>query len=323
MRSSPARRRKLPPPPARPRPSTPRLSAALRSAGLIVAGRGNVGRSLARAFEAAGHGVRLVPVRSGLARLIRAAVSLPHAIVFLAIPDDAVPVVAAELAAAGSRLPPGAAFVHVSGALALSALEPLGAHHAVGSFHPLQAFPEPRSPAAFRGIVVAIDGSTEALRRRLTVLTRALGARPKHVDDRHRVLYHAAAVFASNYADALLDVAVGLLEAAGWSKKEAVEGLTALMEGTLANVRKRGPAAGLTGPIRRGDAGTVGRHLVALSALEHSEPRRRQHLVDLYRMLGAIALEIAERAGLESAAAEPVARALTRKVAATRRRRRA
>jgi predicted short-subunit dehydrogenase-like oxidoreductase (DUF2520 family) len=215
------------------------------------------------------------------------------------------------------------AFVHLSGALELAALQPLRARHAVGSFHPLQSFPEPRSPAAFRGIAVAVDASAEGLERRLAALARELGAKPKHVDDSRRVLYHAAAVFASNYADVLMDVAVGLLEAAGWSEKEAVAGLGELAQDALANVRKRGAVAALTGPIRRGDAGTVKRHIAGLSALEEAGHAARPQLVDLYRMLGSIALEIAREAGLDPAAAEPVARALTRKVAATRRRRRA
>jgi predicted short-subunit dehydrogenase-like oxidoreductase (DUF2520 family) len=261
--------------------------------------------------------------RRGVKALANELETRPTAIVFLAVPDGAVTEMATRVAAAGSRIPHGVAFVHVSGALELAALRPLRARHAVGSFHPLQSFPEPRPPAAFRGIVVAVDASSEALERRLAALARGLGARPKHVDDSSRVLYHAAAVFASNYADVLLDVAVGLLEAAGWSEGEAVRGLGALAEGALVNVRKRGPVAGLTGPIRRGDAGTVKRHIAALSAIEAAGHQGRPHLVDLYRMLGAIALEIAKEAGLDPAAAEPVARALTRKVAATRRRRRA
>src|SRR5438034_1063402 len=68
------------------------------------------------------------------------------------------------------------------------------------------------------------------------------------------------------------------------------------------------------GPVRRGDALTIRRHLAALGELDE-----RRH-GDLYRMLGAVALEIAKRAGLEPAAAEQTRRALTRKVAATRRR---
>ena len=261
-----------------------------------------------------------MPARHGAEALARKLEELPQAIVFLAVPDGAVTATAAALAAAGSGIPRSVAFVHLSGALQLAALQPLRTRYAVGSFHPLQSFPEPRPPSVFLGIVVAVDANTYALRRRLGTLARALGARPKHVDDSRRVLYHAAAVFASNYEDVLLDVAVGLLKAAGWSEKDAVAGLGALAEGALVNVRKRGPVAGLTGPIRRGDAGTVSRHIAALRAVEAAGLQGRPHLADLYRMLGAIALEIAKEAGLDPAAAEPVARALTRDVAATRRR---
>lgn len=207
--------------------------------------------------------------------------------------------------------------MHLSGALTLNALEALRPRHPIGSFHPLQSFPEPRSPASLRGIVVAVDASSMSLRRRLAGLARVVGARPKRVGDRERVIYHAAAVFASNYVNALLGQAVRLLEASGWSEKEATAGLLALTEGTLANVRKRGVVAALTGPVRRGDVTTVERHLAALAG-SASPP-----VVDLYRMLGSIALEIAVGAGLEPAAAEPMRRALTGKAAATRRRRRA
>ena len=86
-----------------------------------------------------------------------------------------------------------------------------------------------------------------------------------------------------------------------------------LAEGTLANVRLRGPVKALTGPVRRGDTGTVQRHLEALDRLDFGAQ---------YRMLGKIALELAKEAGLEPAAARRMQRALTEKSAATRRRRR-
>jgi predicted short-subunit dehydrogenase-like oxidoreductase (DUF2520 family) len=147
--------------------------------------------------------------------------------------------------------------------------------------------------------------------RRLRALARAIGARPKHVEDRERALYHAAAVFASNYIDVVLAKAVDLLRDAGWSEKAAIDGLLPLTEGVLANVRQRGPIAALTGPVRRGDVSTVEGHLAALQG---------GPVADLYRMLGLIALEIAKEAGLEPAAARRMHRALTQKAAATRRR---
>jgi predicted short-subunit dehydrogenase-like oxidoreductase (DUF2520 family) len=244
--------------------------------------------------------------------------------VFLTVPDSAVAGVAAKLAVAGRAIPETVAFVHTSGALELGALAPLSGRHSVGSFHPLRSFPEPGPPEAFRGIVIGVDANSPSLRRVLNRLARDLGAKPRRVDDSQRALYHAAAVFASNYVVALLAEAVSLLEQSGWTEKEATHGLIPLAEGAVANVMKQGPTAALTGPIRRGDAETVRRHLVALAELDGRSTRRNgPRRVDLYRMLGQVALELAQLAGLEPAATERTRRALTRKVAATRRRSRA
>ncbi|MEO8744302.1 MAG: Rossmann-like and DUF2520 domain-containing protein [Candidatus Dormiibacterota bacterium] len=277
-----------------------------------MAGRGNVGRTLARAFRASGHRVRLTRARSNIPALVRSLESAPAEIVFLAVPDDAVDAMAAELAQAGDRIPRTIAFAHTSGALGLQALEPLGGRHPVGSFHLLQSFPETRSPESLRAIVVAVDASTPGLRRRLARLARDIGARPKHVPDGGRVVYHAAAVFASNYVDALLAEAVTMLGGIGWSEREAKAGLMPLAEGALDNIRKRGAVAALTGPVRRGDVETVRRHLAALGKLDSSSRSRPEpRLDDLYRMLGLIALGIAKEAGLEPAAARRMRRALT------------
>ena len=262
----------------------------------------------------------LTPARDGVPALVRGLHNRPSAIVFLTVPDAAVTSLARQVAAAAG-LPPTAAFVHCSGVLGLDAIAPLAARHAVGSFHPLQSFPKPRDPDAFRGSLVGIDASTTALRRRLQRLARDLGAKPRKVDEADRVVYHAAAVFASNYLVALAGVAVDLLRTIGWSESDAVRGLVPLMRGALGEVAKRGPDAALTGPIRRGDLETVARHLEALAGLDWKARRRQGRRADLYRMLGSIALELATREGLDPAAARRIDRALTRHVAATRRRR--
>jgi predicted short-subunit dehydrogenase-like oxidoreductase (DUF2520 family) len=226
-------------------------------------------------------------------------------IVFLAVPDAVVGDFAARIAAADPA--PEVSFVHLSGALTLDVLAPLRGH-AVGSFHPLQSFPFPREPAAFRGITIAVDASTPVLLRKLQRLARDLGARPRRVAAGERVRYHAAAVFASNFVDVVIAEAVRLLESIGWSEPEATRALMPLVDGAVANIRRKGVVRALTGPIRRGDAEVIRRHLEAVDR------------PDLYRILALIALEIAREAGLDPAAAERVRRALTRKVAATRRR---
>ena len=237
------------------------------------------------------------------------------------MPNDALRTIAAALAAGPLPLPRGVAFVHASGATGLDSLAALGGRHALGSFHPLQSFPEPRPPDSLRGIVVGVDATTPVLLGRLERLARAVGATPKRVLDADRVTYHTAAVLASNYLAALVAEAVHLLAGIGWSEKQALAALVPLAEGTLANVRKRGAVGALTGPVRRGDVPTVRRHLAALDGLAGRSGKARGG--DLYRMLGLLTLGIAEQAGLDPAAAGRMRRALTQKAAATQRRRRA
>lgn len=200
------------------------------------------------------------------------------------------------------------AVVHLSGARGLDELASL-APKPRGSFHPLQSFPGPRPPSAFRGITIAVDATSPALERRLRALARGLGATPRHVGDRERVLYHAAAVFASNFLDVVIAEAVGQLSSAGWTEAEAMKALMPLVQGAVDNIRAQGTVRALTGPVRRGDSVTVERHLAVANDPE------------LYRMLALAALQIAIKAGLDPAAAERTRRALTRQVAATRRRR--
>ena len=222
------------------------------------------------------------------------------------------------------------AIVHLSGALRLDALGALGDHD-VGSFHPLQSFPAPRDASAFRGITVAVDATTVSLRRRLAQIARGLGARPKHVTDRERVIYHAAAVYASNFVDVVIAEAVRMLEAIGWTESEATRALMPLVDGAVANIRRRGVVQALTGPIRRGDAETVALHLQALrqlqtpirpgrSAAGPPSPASGEGNEGLSRRLGLVALDLAIEAGLDPEAAGRTRRALTRNVAATRRR---
>lgn len=158
---------------------------------------------------------------------------------------------------------------------------------------------------------MGIDATTPALLKELARLARDLGAKPRRVTDDERALYHAAAVFASNYLIVIMSEAANILRDAGWSERESVAALFPLMKGVMQNASKTGIHKALIGPIRRGDVDTVRRHLRALAKRPQTEA--------IYRMLGAVALEIAKESGLDPKAAEQMRVALTRKVAATQR----
>lgn len=252
-----------------------------------------MGRSLARALLAAGDRTRLLNGRDA-ARSLKLARPGAGALVILAVPDQHITEVAAQLAPVDWHAE--LCFVHLSGALGLAALQHLAeAGHAVGCFHPLQPFPTERGPEAFLRCVCSIDAGTPGLYARLEDLARTLGAIPKRLPDRWRPLYHAAALMASSYIVVLAAHATEMLSAAGWSAEESMRALLPLMQGTIDNLSVQGLPNGLNGPMRRGDAETVARHLLAI---REATPPAAGDAEDVYRRLARGALRLAADAGL-------------------------
>ena len=189
---------------------------------------------------------------------------------------------AADEAAAEEKPLAGKVFLHCSGSLGLAELAPLqqaGAH--VGSLHPLQSFAGGATQLA--GVYMAVDGD-EAACQAAIALANALGGHPFRVPAAERAAYHAAACICSNYAVAVEALAQRLMsrwlgdEAAAW------QALLPLFKGTAANLEATSsPRTALTGPIARGDATTVARHLAVLPA----------ELVDVYCSLGLATTELA------------------------------
>lgn len=217
---------------------------------------------------------------------------LPRAVV-LTVPDAQISATAAALAAAG--LPAGTPVLHTSGALGPEVLAPLAAAgHPVGSLHPLVAVADPVADAgALHGAWFAVEGdpaAVSAARRWVeAVQGRVLPVRPGA-----KPRYHAAAVFASNYLVTLLDVAQRLMRDAGLPDEVAGEAVVELAAGAVRRASERGTEGGLTGPVSRGDASTVERHLAELSASDRA----------LYSVLARETLALARRRGLEPGAAE-------------------
>jgi predicted short-subunit dehydrogenase-like oxidoreductase (DUF2520 family) len=261
---------------------------------IAIIGAGRMGQGLGLALAGAGVEVAVLGRTRRLEDIRRARV------VLLAVPDDAIGVVAASLARENA-VDASQVVLHLSGLLdrlALHALAFTGA--ALGSFHPLQSVAEPSTAAArLRGAFAGLEGDDRALAigERLAV---ALGMHAVRLAPGAKAGYHAGAVFASNYAVVLASVAERLARRAGVASAEAGAMYLPLMQGTVANLGL-GPASALTGPIRRGDAASVRRHLAAL------EPAERA----LYRALGLVALRLAREAGLGEAPAASVERALT------------
>jgi predicted short-subunit dehydrogenase-like oxidoreductase (DUF2520 family) len=165
-------------------------------------------------------------------------------VVLLCVPDTAI-------ADTSRCLAPGRGWVgHVSGATPLAALDP---HERRFSLHPLQTFDRSGDPAQFDGAWAAITGETGDAVGIARELAEALGLRPFELADGDRTLYHAGAVFASNYLVTLQRAAVRLGVPA--------EGLVPLMRGTIDHGFE------LTGPIARGDWATVEAHKQAIRAL--------------------------------------------------------
>jgi predicted short-subunit dehydrogenase-like oxidoreductase (DUF2520 family) len=252
------------------------LGQALFEAGLAVTAVADLSPAAARKVGRRFSGCRVTGDNVEAGRLGQA--------LFLCVPDSAIGPAARELAKSDIDWR-GKIVIHCSGLLDSRALDPLRRRGALtASSHPVQSFPgAPVPPRIFRGVSVGIEGQAAAVAwvRRLFI---RLGAKPLPLRAEFKPLYHAACALASNDLVVLLDMALGLLCAAGFSRKRAWELLAPLVQRTLHNVNKLGAGAALTGPLVRGDAPVVARHLDALKKF----PLTREAYVQLG--LGALAL---------------------------------
>ena len=209
---------------------------------------------------------------------------LASKVVLLTVPDDAIPMVAGELARIGGEEWHGLVVLHTSGALAstvLSSLKACGA--AVGSMHPLQSFSGTGTPP-LEGRVFGIEGDEPAVRvaRRIA---RALEGTPVKLTAAKKALYHAAGAFAAGHLLALEETGVQLLMNAGIQRAAATKALLSLSRQVLDNYEKLGPHHAWTGPLSRGDYGVVAAHQQALQ--EH-----RPEFLEAYRSVSRLAARV-------------------------------
>ena len=267
---------------------------------VAVIGAGRVGTALAVRLRDAGHHIVALSGRAGTAD--RAAQYLPGVpiqaapiaargaeVVIIGTPDDLIEHTASSMAGEGA-LGVGQSVVHLSGATSLDVLSaPRAAGAEVLSVHPLQTFPDVDAALArIPGSGIAVTALSEAGYVLGERLARDVGGRPFRLADEAKPLYHAAAVFASNYLVAITALADGLFRDAGLP--EPAELFLPLQRATLDNVAAMGPAAALTGPAIRGDAGTVAANLEALA-------KHAPEAVPAYVVLADVVLDLAHRSG--------------------------
>jgi predicted short-subunit dehydrogenase-like oxidoreductase (DUF2520 family) len=235
-------------------------------------GAGTVGSALAIRLAESGCEVAAVSSRTPahaakLARLIKSCHPVTNQtvadtcdIVFITTSDTAIPEIAQTL-----KWHRGQNVVHCSGVDSAEILLParqMGAN--TGVFHPLQSFADiPQAIANLPCSTFAIEAE-EPLLTTLKNTAESLHCQWIELKAEDKVIYHAAAVIASNYLVTLVKLADDLWETFGTPREQATQALLPLLKGTLNNIETVGIPQALTGPIARGDAATVRKHVTAL-----------------------------------------------------------
>jgi predicted short-subunit dehydrogenase-like oxidoreductase (DUF2520 family) len=244
---------------------------------LSIVGAGRAGRGLGRVLHDLGWNIQVVADRNltkarAAVRAIGAGMPadelnrqmLESAVVLIATQDGRIENVAKELAEIGGQEWQGKIVLHTSGGLDSSVLKPLadlGA--ATGSLHPMQTFGEQRPPE-LAGRMFGIEGSPAALKISRKMVQQ-MGGVAVRLSGANKAAYHSSALFAGAHVLALMETAIRLLTAQGFTRRQAVRAMVPLTRQTLDNFESLGPRAAWTGPIARGDYATMQRHVKALA----------------------------------------------------------
>ena len=264
-----------------------------RAAGALAVGLSN------RGYRVAAVASRTHSSATALAGRIEGCDAVPTAqrvadtcdVVFITTPDGAIETVAREV-----DWPRGVGVAHCCGAESAAILDAARERGAVtGSFHPMQTFTQATLGAGvFDGVTFAVEGGAPLLDV-LIEMARALGGRPVEVDPDHRALYHLSGFLACGLMTAQVGRASDLWRAMGYTREQGLEALIPILRGTVDSLEAQGLPGSLTGPISRGDLGTVRKHLQAMESYAPS-------LLPLYceSALGAVKLAL-EKGGIDGA----------------------
>jgi predicted short-subunit dehydrogenase-like oxidoreductase (DUF2520 family) len=209
--------------------------------------------------------------------------------ILITTPDDIILSVCKDIAR--SPLIKGKYIFHMSGAGGLDLLDPARkAGAAVASIHPLQSFSSidnaiQNIPSSYFGITADAKAKTQA-----ETIVLALGGKPIYISSQQKSLYHAAACVASNYLVSLLNVVESIYQSIGINENDAKKAYLPLIYGSLKNIELSGSVQALTGPIARGDSGTIQKHVDAINA-------NLPQYASLYSSLGLVTIKLARAKG--------------------------
>jgi predicted short-subunit dehydrogenase-like oxidoreductase (DUF2520 family) len=209
--------------------------------------------------------------------------------ILITTPDDVISSACKEISLCASLK--GKFIFHMSGAGGLDLLEPAKkAGAAVASIHPLQSFSSidqaiKNIPGSYFAITADKKDQTTAKN-----IVRDLGGIPFFISSDQKPLYHAAACIASNYLVSLMNTVESIYQAIGMNEKDARKAYLPLVYGSLKNIENSGSISSLTGPIARGDFGTIKKHMTAIN-------KNLPQYSSMYSSLGLRTVEVAQQKG--------------------------
>jgi predicted short-subunit dehydrogenase-like oxidoreductase (DUF2520 family) len=276
----------------------------MKKYGIAIIGAGVVGTALAHLLKERGYPIVGIASRkresaqkagSLLGGGVRVTTSpeeiIPNAdLIFITTSDSAIEEVCEGIARRGG-FRPGQIVVHTSGALPSTILRKAKERGAlIASMHPLQSFADVSvAIKILPSSLFCLEGDQKIIPL-LAKLVRRLGGQPFSIETQHKLLYHAAAVVASNFLVTLSYLSYKFFETMGITQREASQALLPLIKGTVQNIEKLGPVRALTGPIARGDANIIKGHLEALKGLD-------QKCIDIYLSISRLTVEIGIKKG--------------------------
>ncbi len=211
-------------------------------------------------------------------------------IILLAVPDDQIRRVAVQIQTT-SQLSKTTMLTHFSGLHPAKIMDHQSSPQPLLSLHPLLPFANrEKAYINLHGCPCALESDAPEALVMGEELVSAIGGHSFAIDHDKKSLYHSAACIASNYLVTLFASARKLLISCGIEPEQVTPLLLPLVQASVENIKNLGPEQGLTGPIVRGDIGTVTEHL---QSLQDNAPE----LLQLYREVGAVTTEISKNSG--------------------------